>query len=135
MKKKTYIMPPPINPALFIIILLAASLSAGLILPSASKARQKTRAVHTGFLFNQIEAFIEESTFPSNQAELISILNSNNVDWNSCKIEDQLIYDGWNNIITITFINETNLILQSSGKDCKINSKDDIVKSIEIKNG
>ena len=88
---------------------------------------------HTGIMFTQIRERIEAAeNFPISTKSLVAIIENSNIDWNSCRIEDEEILDGWENPIRIEFIEaERTLSFQSSGMNGQFGGSDDIIQDTQ----
>ena len=85
--------------------------------------------VHTGFLSAQIR---DEESLPmgiSSMTELVGYLSARRLDWNSCELEDDLILDGWGQIVRFTDM-DGGFGLHSRGVDGIFDTDDDIVMEI-----
>ncbi len=113
--------------------------------------KDKIKKVHTKFLFAQIAKehkagvktfFLTNYTnanwneFNSQQYGILAdaIRESKTLDWNSCSLKNNIIFDGWNRkcIVEKQSIPTPAIRLSSCGKDGVRGTDDDIVLKIEI---
>ncbi len=106
--------------------LTLAVILCGIVLPLVHRARTAAREAHTRFLFTQIEMVWLNADAITNANELMGLLQSAPLDWNSCRLEDGVLYDGWGQPILTRLSNVTNLTLRSRGRDRQFETDDDI---------
>lgn len=117
-----------------ILLIALITLSAGgisiWIFNTFSSTSPKIRDTHTRFTLSQITERlndIEDASSPRTTAELLSTLRASNIDWNSCRIEEDQILDGWGQPITATFDESSKIwTFLSTGKDTEMGTEDDI---------
>jgi hypothetical protein len=51
------------------------------------------------------------------------------IDWNSCRMERQVIYDSWKTPIVVT-VQSPKIVFRSAGPDCRLMTDDDVVEEI-----
>lgn len=117
----------------FLPIVLIAALVSGIsmwVFNTFSSISSKIRDVHSRFALSQMVSHLgelEEAEFPKSPGELIKVLKESSIDWNSCRIDDGRILDGWGQPMISTFDDSTvTWILSSSGRDGKFWTVDDI---------
>jgi hypothetical protein len=91
----------------------------------------RTRYAHTSFLFGQIQEVLSPGQLPSTKSELISILKAHPIDWNSCRIDDSQVLDGWGQPIAMTWSADGSVLtLTSAGIDGLFETADDVQAAI-----
>ena len=90
------------------------------------------RQTHTWWMFNQLEQLWESREQESlrNAAALPNWLSAvaGEVDWNTCRLEDGQIFDGWQRPVRVT-VSENQLALWSAGADGTWDTVDDVCSS------
>ena len=126
-------IPDPILPIAMVALLASGISMFGFKL--LSSVSSKIRNAHTHFALGQMAEIVEEvgnADYPRTKIELLAVLRSSAIDWNSCGIEGSEIYDGWGQAITTTFDESGGIwTFRSPGKDRKIGTDDDIEKRTE----
>jgi len=70
---------------------------------------------------------LDSKTVPLSAGGLIATLMESRIDWNSCRIEENRILDGWGFPISAAFHETTaTWTFRSSGRDGKFGTIDDI---------
>jgi len=89
--------------------------------------------IHTKFLFNQLEEILKNEGTPLTSTEaFFQIVKKSNIDWNSCKMEQQTIFDSWDEPIIIQIQTETKeWLFHSSGANRLMGDSDDITKTVK----
>ncbi|MGJ8641046.1 MAG: hypothetical protein ACSHYA_16775 [Opitutaceae bacterium] len=96
--------------------------------------RPRILEVHTRFLFNQFDEYLTtERKPPKSVNEFLQAIEAIGIDWNSCKIEQQTIFDSWNRPIFIEFSDCTDeWSFHSSGANQRIGDSDDIIRTTNM---
>ena len=120
--------PEPLLP-----IILIATLLSGILFwlfNTISSISSKSREAHTQFAISQMVSHLGEldvTAIPKSSGDLISTLKKSRTDWNSCRIEGDLIMDGWGQPMETTFDeSKGRWAFRSSGRDGKFGTEDDI---------
>lgn len=114
--------------------LLGAALVLAAALYSRARLGTETAKTHTAFLFGQLEdayrASIRSGQAPAaDQQEFLKRIPQGTIDWNSCRLQDQVLYDSWNTPVEIR-VNPSQMQLRSAGPDRSFDTGDDISRII-----
>lgn len=94
----------------------------------------KIRDTHTSFLFAQMDdsyvRFLRAGNKPvASEQSFRQLVSTWAIDWNSCKLRDEIIFDSWGTPIQIR--TESPMIhLRSAGPDRRFDTPDDIAREI-----
>lgn len=117
-------------PAPFLAAILIAACLAGGAMGIIRLASSRSFSVHTHFTLAQVTEIINnrpQAEIATTAADLITILQSASIDWNSCRINSSGLNDSWGEPIRMTFDGKnTQWKFLSAGKDRKFDTPDDI---------
>jgi len=118
--------PDPFLPTILIVVCLGA----GTTWIARQLASSSANQVHTDLALVQVAEFLStrsKDEMPTNTTDLITVLRSASIDWNSCSINSGGLTDSWGSPIRMTFDEKnTRWTFLSSGKDRRFDTPDDI---------